>query len=57
MEITHDVWTAVAGLKYAGLRINKENLGVVEQSPILQELLEESKCPSENLFGWRLKAR
>ena len=22
MEITHDVWTAVAGLKYAGLRIN-----------------------------------
>jgi len=23
MEITHDVWTSVAGLKYAGLRINK----------------------------------
>jgi len=30
MEITHDVWTAVAGLKYVGLRINKGNLGVVE---------------------------
>ena len=30
MEITHDVWTAVAGLKYSGLRINKGNLGVVE---------------------------
>ena len=30
MEITHNVWTAVAGLKYAGLRINKGNLGVVE---------------------------
>jgi len=30
MEITHDVWTTVAGLKYAGLRINKGNLGVVE---------------------------
>jgi len=30
MEITNDVWTAVAGLKYAGLRINKGNLGVVE---------------------------
>jgi len=30
MEITHDVWTVVAGLKYAGLRINKGNLGVVE---------------------------
>jgi len=30
MEITHDVWIAVAGMKYAGLRINKGNLGVVE---------------------------
>ena len=30
MEITHDVWTVVAGLKYVGLRINKGNLGVVE---------------------------
>ena len=30
MEITHEVWVAVAGLKYSGLRINKGNLGVVE---------------------------
>ena len=30
MEITHDVWAAVTGLKYVGLRINKGNLGVVE---------------------------
>jgi len=30
MEITYDVWTAVAGLKYSGLRINKGNLGAVE---------------------------
>jgi len=30
MEITYVVWTAVAGLKYSGLRINKGNLGVVE---------------------------
>ena len=30
MEITHDVWTVVAGLKYASLRINQGNLGVVE---------------------------
>ena len=29
-EITHDVWTVVAGLKYVGLRINKGNLGVGE---------------------------
>jgi len=30
MEITHDVWAAVTGLKYVGLRINKGNIGVVE---------------------------
>jgi len=30
MEITHDVWTAVPGLKYASVKINKGNLGVVE---------------------------
>ena len=30
MEITHDVWAAVTGLKYAGLRINKGNIVVVE---------------------------
>ena len=30
MEITHDVWAVVTSLKYVGLRINKGNLGVVE---------------------------
>jgi len=30
MEITNDVWTTVAGLKYVGLRINNGNLGLVE---------------------------
>ena len=30
MEITYDVWTAVAGVKYSGLKTNKGNLGVVE---------------------------
>ncbi|XP_068500447.1 uncharacterized protein [Phaseolus vulgaris] len=30
MEITHEVWAAVAGLKFSGLRINRGNLGVVE---------------------------
>jgi len=30
MEITHEVWAVVAGLKYARLRINKGNIGVVE---------------------------
>jgi len=31
MEITPNVWTAVTGLKYVGLRINKGNIGVVEE--------------------------
>ena len=30
VEITHEVWTAVTGLKYDWLRINKGNIGVVE---------------------------
>ena len=30
MEITHEVWAAVAGLKFSGLRINMGNLVVVE---------------------------
>jgi len=30
MEITHEVWAAVVGLKFSGLKINKGNLGVVE---------------------------
>jgi len=31
MEITPDVWIAVTGLKYVGLRINKGNISVVEE--------------------------
>jgi len=30
MEITHEVWAVVAGLKFSSLIINKGNLGVVE---------------------------
>ena len=30
MEITYDVWAAVAVLNYSGLKINKGNLGVVD---------------------------
>ena len=29
--ITNDVWTAITGLKYFGLRINKGNLRVIEE--------------------------
>jgi len=31
MEITHEVWTVITGLKYARLGINKGNIGVVEE--------------------------
>jgi len=30
LTITNDVWIAVAGLKFYGIRINRGNLGVVE---------------------------
>jgi len=36
VEITHEVWVAVIGLKYAGLRINKGNIGVVEDFKKIQ---------------------
>jgi len=36
MEITHEVWTAIIVLKYVGLRINKGNIGVVEESNKIQ---------------------
>ena len=31
MEITQEVWTAITGLKYAGLRINKGNICAVNE--------------------------
>jgi len=36
MEITYEVWAAVTGLKYARLRINKGNIGVVEDFKKIQ---------------------
>jgi len=42
MEITHDVWAAVTGLKYVGLRINKGNIGVVEDFNKIQYY--KSRC-------------
>jgi len=31
MEITHEVWIAITGLKHADLRFNKANIGVVDE--------------------------
>jgi len=45
MEITHEVWVAVAGLKYAGLKINKGNIGVVEDFNKIQYYKSYLKNP------------
>ena len=37
IEITHEVWAVVVGLKYVGLRINKGNIGVVTSTKIRKE--------------------
>ena len=31
LEITNEVWTAVTGLKFSGLKINKGNTGIVDE--------------------------
>jgi len=31
LEITNEVWTAFTGLKFSGLRINKGNIGAVDE--------------------------
>ena len=58
MEITHDVWAAVTGLKYVGLRINKGNLGVVEDFNKVQyynSCLKNQQAQVRTCFVWGLK--
>jgi len=45
MEITHEVWADVTDLKYTGLRINKENNGVVEDFNKIQYYKSSLKNP------------
>jgi len=59
MEITPKVWSTVAGLKYVRLRINKWNIGVVEEFNKMQfyrSCLKDPQSKEELLFG-RLKAK
>jgi len=67
MEITHEVWAVVTGLKYDGLRINKGNIGVVEDFNKIQYYKSCLKNPhaqvrtcsvgglklNERLFCWK----
>ena len=62
MEITHEVWTAITGLKYAGLRINKGNIGVVEEFNKIQfykNCLEnpQAKVTNFSVGGLKLNER
>ena len=54
-EITHEVWAVVTGIKYAGLRINKENIGMVEDFNKIQYYKSCLKNPHKNLFCWRVE--
>jgi len=36
LEITNEVWTAVTGLKFSGLKINRGNIGVVDELKQMQ---------------------
>ena len=49
MEITYDAWAAVTGLKYASLRINKGNIGVVKDFNKIQYYKSCLKNPQVQL--------
>jgi len=62
LEITHEVWTAISGLKYAGLRINKWKIGVVEELNKMQFYRSclknpQSKVRNFSMGGLRLNLR
>jgi len=62
MKITHEVWFVIAGLKYARLRINKGNIGVVEEFNIMQFYRSclknpQSKVRNFSVGGLRLNER
>ena len=52
MEITQEVWTAITGLKHAGLRINKENIGVVDELNKMQLCKSCLKNPQSRVINF-----
>jgi len=62
MEITPKVWSIVTGLKYVGLRINKGNIGVVEEFNKMQYYRSclknlQSKVRNFSVGGMKLNER
>jgi len=58
MVITNDVWVSVAGLKFSGVRINRGNLGVVEEFNKMQfykSCLKNPLSKVRNIFVGGLK--
>jgi len=58
MVITNDVWTAVAGLKFSGIRINRGHLGVIEDFNKIQfykSCLKDSNSKVRNFLVGGLK--
>jgi len=55
MEITLDVCSAVTGLKYVGLRINKGNIGVVEEFNKMQYYRSCLKNPQSKVKGFSMR--
>ena len=51
MKITPDVWTAVTELKYVGLRVNKGNMGIMEDFNKMQYYSSCLKNPHSKVKG------
>jgi len=58
IEITNEVWTTITRLKFCGLRINKGNLGVIEEFNKMQFYKNCLKNPLSKVrnFCWRVEA-
>ena len=56
MEITPTVWKAITGLKYSGIRINKGNIGVVEDFNKIQIYMSCLKNPKLRVKGFSVGA-
>jgi len=62
MIITNDVWSVVTGLNYSGLRINRGNLGIVEEFNKMQFYKgclknPQSKVKNFSVGGLKLEER
>jgi len=59
MVVTNEVWSAVTGVKSSGIRINRGNLGIVEDFNKIQfykSCLKNPHSKVRNFFCWRIEA-